>query len=233
MPRFTNCLLVVAALGLAVGCAGNTGRVLPDRAGIARLKRLLLVEAGPALVQLEVGMAGKLALRGIAAIVERDPGSSLADELNRLGLLPRRTARDTASRILRAAGWQVGTTAEVIEKPGRDFEKVRLPPGWCQRAADAGADGVLLLYQRLTFDLGATRSFGVSELWTHLFACPQGRLLWRARDKRRLSLNRFILNAAKQALVERKRTLAGFLAALRKVVEESGQTLLPGELARR
>jgi len=219
-----------AGLLLLAGCSGGRGQLLPDRAGIAALERLLLVGAGPALVSLDVGMAGKMALKGIEAIVERDPGSSLAQELHRLGLLPRRLALETAAELLAASGWQVTMAETVVEKPGRDFAKLRLPEGLCAQAQGQGADGVLLLYQRLTLDLGATRSLAVSELWAHLFACSDGRLLWRARDKRRLSLNRFILEAARQALVERKRTLADFLSALRGVVKESGRALLPGEL---
>jgi hypothetical protein len=218
---------------LLAGCGGSKTRkylLTPD--DLAKHKHVLVIQGGPALVKLDVGMAGKLAMKGLNKIVEADKDSSFAQSLQEAGLMPRATATEKGTAILKDLGWQVTKAELAIEKPGKNFKKIKLPDGACEEASAKGADSALILYQRLTIDVGATNTLAVSELWAHLFSCPEKKLLWRDRDKRNLSLRRFVVEAAKKAIKKEGKTLADFLATLRTVVEESVQAVLPKGMKR-
>ncbi|MBW1809529.1 MAG: hypothetical protein JRJ87_15135, partial [Deltaproteobacteria bacterium] len=219
--------MAAMAVGLLAGCGSSKARRYElTKDDLAKHQQVLLVRGGPALVQLDVGMAGKLAMKGLNKIVESDEGSSFAQSLQKAGLLPRVTTMAKGAALLLELGWKVSQAEFKIESPGKDFNKIGLPDGACEEAASAGADSALILYQRLTIDVGATKSLAVSELWAHLFDCPAKQLLWRERDKRSLSLTKFVMNAAKQAITKENKTLADFLSSLRSLVEESAQAVL-------
>jgi hypothetical protein len=222
------------AVGLLAGCGGGNKarRYELTKDDLAKHQHVLLVRGGPALVKLDVGMAGKLAMKGLNKIVESDEDSSFAQSLNKAGLLPRATSMEKGAALLEQMGWKVTQAELKIESPGKDFNKIGLPDGACQEAASAGADSALILYQRLTIDVGATKTLAVSELWAHLFSCPDKQLLWRQRDKRSLSLTKFVMHAAKQAITKEDKTLADFLSSLRSLVEESAQAVLKKGMAR-
>jgi hypothetical protein len=56
--------------------------------------------------------------------------------------------------------------------------------------------------------------------------------LWRGKIKRKLSLNRFILEAAKKAIEKKSKTLEDFLGSLRKLVEDASRELVKSGLSR-
>ncbi len=222
----------VATAALLAGCGGGGKQLRLTKEDLEIHKHVLVATAGPVLAELKVSLAGKALMKGLTKILENDPKGSFAEALKDLGLLPRDTALESAQATLVELGWQKSNYATVLDSPGGKFEKVSLPAGLCQEAAAAGADSVLLFYPRLVIDVGATEALARAEAWGHFFACPEGKLLWRGRDERKLSLMRFVTEAAKAALEKKQKTLADFMASLRRLAEESGRELVKSGLAR-
>jgi hypothetical protein len=231
-----NGVICGAVLGLVAGLAGCGGKknvkLELTKEDLEVHRNVLVVGAGPISVNLDVGMAGKLVMKGLKKILENDSDSSFAEDLRAAGLLPRDTAVEAGVAVLQELGWTVTRGQLVVEDPGKKFEEIKAPDGACEEAATAGADSVLVLYQRLTIDVGATEALARSELWAHLFDCPTKRPMWRGRDKSSLSLKSFILEAAKQVIGEKNQTLAGFLGSLRNLVTESNRKVLKAGMSR-
>ena len=227
-------LVLGLSVGLAAGCGGGRKSVRLEltAADLAAHRHVLVVGAGPALVKLEAGLAGKVAVEGLNRIVEADRDSDFASSLQQLGLVPRETALEEGGRVLEKLGWQVSLCDRRLESPGKKYKKFK-PPAWvCQQAAAAGADSALVLHQLLVIDVGATESLARSKLRAYLVACPEGRMLWRDRDGRKLSLNRFILQAAQKVVSKEKKTLEDFLGALRALVQDACREVLTGGMSR-
>jgi hypothetical protein len=226
--------VVVFGAGLLLGCSGSkkSKRIDLGKQDLAVHQHLLLVGAGPMLAKLDVGMVGKLAEKGLNRIMEKDGDASFVEGLREAGLIPRDTAMEAGKTALGELGWKVSVSQLQLESPGKKFEEVQLPPGACEEAAAAGADSVLILYERMTIDIGATEALAKSDLWGHLFDCASKRVMWRDRDKKSLSLQRFIVEAAKQVVSKENKTLADFLISLRNLVGESTSSLLKKGLSR-
>jgi hypothetical protein len=195
-------------------------------------RQVRVVGAGPALVQLKVGMAGKVLLGGLSKIIEKDPDSSFAGSLKKIGLVPRQTAVEVGTAVLQELGWQTTTGKLHFDSLGKKYKQVKLPEGVCAEAAAVGADSALILYERFIIDVGATDALARSVLWAYFFECPGKELLWRGKRKREMSLNRFIFEAAKQAIEKKKKTLEDFLGSLRKLVEDTSRKLMKSGLSR-
>ncbi len=222
----------LVALSLVLcGCGGKSKTLRLTREDLEAHRHVLVVPAGPVVAQLDVGLPGKALLKGLEKILENDPKGSFAESLRELGFLPRDTTAAAAVAALQELGWQTALHGEAVEEPGKKFDKVALPAALCPAAAAAGADSVLLLRARLVLDIGATEALARTDHWGHFFSCPEGKLLWRGKDRRKLSLNRFIVDAAKAA-IEKKTTLADFLGSLTRLAQDSGRELVRAGLSR-
>ena len=221
-------LLTILVTGLLTGCGGSkkSKRLELTRQDLEVHQHVLVVGSGPALIKLDVGLAGKVLMKGLNHIMELGKNSSFTQSLREAGLLPRETAVENGVATLQELGWKVTKSSSDLESPGKKFKKVKLPAGLCEEATSSGADSVLILYERMTIDVGVTKALAKNELWAHFFACPEKELLWRGKDKRKLSLNPFIVAAAKQVVTKEKKVLADLLISLRKTTSESVQQLL-------
>lgn len=220
--------------GLLCGCGGGAKRKKLEltKEHLEVHKHVLVVGAGPALAKLEVGMAGKLLMKGLSKIVEKDPDSSFVESLKGIGLVPLQTAVEAGVAKLQEMGWQTTVSKMNLDSPGKKYKKVKLPEGVCEEAAAVGADSALILYERFIIDVGATDALGRTVLWAHFFGCPGDELLWRGKKKKDLSLKRFIFEAAKNAIEKKKKTLEDFLGSLRKLVDETCRKLMASGLSR-
>ncbi|HUU03561.1 MAG TPA: hypothetical protein VM425_19150 [Myxococcota bacterium] len=218
---------------LLAGCGGSKNSRRPDlnREDLKAHQHVLVVGAGPVLVKLKVGLAGKVLMKGLSKILEGDRKGSFAESLQEIGMLPRETAVETGVAALGEMGWKTTTSGKVLDSAGKNYKKVKLPEGICEEAASAGADSAMILYERFDIDVGATDALARTELWAHFFECPGKKLLWRGKDRRKMSLNRFIVEAVKQAIVKKKKTLADFLGSLRKLTEDSSRDLIKSEFS--
>jgi hypothetical protein len=133
---------------------------------------------------------------------------------------------------LQEMGWQTSVSKLQLDSPGKKYKKVKVPEGVCEEAAAVGADSALILYERFIIDVGATDALAQTKLWAHFFECPGKELLWRGKKQKDMSLNRFILEAAKQAIEKKKKTLEDFLGSLRKLVEGTSRELVKSGLSR-
>jgi hypothetical protein len=218
---------------LVCGCGGGKRKKLElTREDINAHRQVMVLGAGPALAELEVGMAGKVLLKGLSKIVENDPDSSFVEALKGIGLVPLQSAVEAGTAELGALGWQTTASQHTVDSPGKKYKKVQLPDWACAEAIAAGADSVLFLYERMIIDVGATDALARTELWAHFFSCPGDELLWRGKIKRKLSLNRFILEAAKKAIEKKSKTLEDFLGSLRRLVEDASRELVKSGLSR-
>jgi len=224
----------VAALiaGLLCGCGAKRKKLELTKEHLEIHKHVLVVGAGPELAILEVGTAGKVLMKGLSKVVESDPDSSFVESLKKIGLVPKQTAVEAGAAQLQELGWQVTVSDKTLDSPGKKYKKVQTPDWACAEAVAAGADSVLILYERFIIDVGATDALGRTDLWAHFFACPGDQLLWRGKKKKDLSLKRFIFEAAKNVIEKKKKTLEDFLGSLRKLVEENCRKLMASGLSR-
>jgi hypothetical protein len=181
---------------------------------------------------LDVGTAGKVLMKGLSKIVEKDPDSSFAESLKGIGMVPLQSAVEAGIAELEQLGWQTASSKHTLDSPGKKYKKVKLPDWACAEAISVGADSVLVLYERFIIDVGATDALARTVLWAHFFSCPGDELMWRGKIKRKLSLNQFIFEAAKQAIEKKKKTLEDFLGSLRKLVENASRELVKSGLSR-
>ena len=193
---------------------------------------VLLVGAGPALAELKVGTAGKVLMKGLSKIVEKDPDSSFAESLKGIGMVPLQTAMEAGKAQLEELGWQVSVSELHFDSMGKKFKKVKLPGGVCEEAAGKGADSALIIYERFFIDVGATDAMAQTKLWAHFWSCPDGELMWRGKKSKDMSLKRFIFEAAKAAIEKKKKTLEDFLGSLRKLVDKNCRKLMSSGLSR-
>lgn len=221
------------AVGLVCGCGGGKRKEFKlDKEDFEVHQHVLVVGAGPVLAKLEVGTVGKVLMKGLSKIVEKDPDSSFAESLKGIGLVPLQTAVEAGTGELQGLGWQTTASAHTFDSPGKKYKKVQLPDWACAEAVSAGADSVLVLYERFIIDVGATDALARTVLWAHFFSCPGDELKWRGKIERKMSLNRFIFEAAKQAIEKKKKTLEDFLGSLRKLVEDASRKLVKSGLSR-
>jgi hypothetical protein len=220
--------------GLLCGCGGGAKRKKLEltKEHLEVHKHVLVVGAGPELAKLEVGTAGKVMMKGLSKIVEKDPDSSFVESLKKIGLVPLPTAMEAAVAQLQEMGWQTTVSKLHFDSPGKKYKKVKLPEGVCEEAVAAGADSALILYERFIIDVGATNALGRTDLWAHFFECQGKELLWRGKKKKDLSLKRFIFEAAKAAIEKKKKTLEDFLGSLRRLVEDNSRKLMASGLSR-
>jgi hypothetical protein len=218
--------------GLLCGCGGKRKGLGLTKEDFEVHKHVLVVGAGPELAKLEVGTAGKVLMKGLSKIVEKDPDSSFVESLKKIGMVPKQSAVEAGAARLQELGWQVTVSDKSIDSPGKKYKKVKAPDWACAEAVAAGADSVLVLYERFIIDVGATDALGRTVLWAHFFSCPGDELMWRGKKKKDLSLNRFILEAAKNVIEKKKKTLEDFLGSLRKLVEDNCRKLTASGLSR-
>ena len=220
--------------GLLCGCGGGAKRKKLEltKEHFEIHKHVLVVGAGPELAKLEVGTAGKVMMKGLSKIVEKDPDSSFVESLKKVGLVPKQTAVEAGAAKLQELGWQVTVSDKTFDSPGKKYNKVKLPDWACAEAVAAGADSALILYERFIIDVGATDALGRTVLWAHFFACPGDELLWRGKKDKNLSLRRFTIEAAKAAIEKKKKTLEDFLGSLRRLVDETCRNLMASGLSR-
>ena len=218
---------------MVCGCGGGKRtRLELTKEDLKVHQHVLVVGAGPALAKLKVGTAGKLLLKGLSKIVEKDPDSSFAESLKEIGMVPLQTAVEAGTAALQELGWQTTASKQTIDSPGKKYKKVKLPDWACAEAISVGADSVLILYERFIIDVGATDALARTVLWAHFFGCPGDELMWRGKKKRDMSLNRFIFEAAKKAIEKKKKTLEDFLGSLRRLVEDNSRKLVKSGLSR-
>jgi len=220
--------------GLLCGCGGSVKlKKLELTADLLKVhKHVLVVGAGPALVKLEVGMVGKVLMKGLSKIVENDPDSSFVESLKKIGLVPLQTALEAGIAELGRLGWQTTASSHSLDSAGKNYKKVQLPDWACAEAISAGADSVLILYERLIIDVGATDALARTLLWAHFFGCPGDELLWRGKQKKDMSLKRFIIEAAKNVIEKKKKNLEDFLGSLRILVEDTSRNMISSGLSR-
>jgi len=231
--RRANLLLLLVVLGVVWGCGGGKRRGLGlTKADFEVHKHVLVVGAGPELAKLEVGTAGKVLMKGLSKVVESDPDSSFVESLKGIGMVPKQSAVEAGVAQLREMGWEVTVSDKSIDSPGKKYKKVKAPDWVCTEAVAAGADSVLILYERFIIDVGATDALGRTVLWAHFFGCPGDELMWRGKKSKSMSLNRFILEAAKNVIEKKKKTLEDFLGSLRKLVENTSRKLVTSGLSR-
>jgi hypothetical protein len=229
--RLGLCALLVGLLG----CGGSGKSVKRDvaRERLLQHRHVLVVGGGPILVNLDAGgLAGKMMMKGLNRIFEKDSDSSIADDLRKVGLLPRDTVVEAGVAVLTELGWQATPARLVVESPGKNFDGMKAPDGACEEAMATGADSAMLLYERLTIDVNATDAFAKSELWAHLFDCPTRQPMLRERDRASLSLNGFVIEAAKKVIGMKNKTLADFLASIRNLVVGSTRKVLQAKMVR-
>lgn len=231
MKRISILAAISALAAVLSACGGKPKQLRLTHEDLEAHRYVLLVPAGPMVAQLDVGLPGKALMMGLQKILENDPKGSFAEALRDLGFLPRDATAAAVAEALGAMGWQVALHSEPIEEPGKKFDKVPLPAGLCAAAVAAGADSVLILRARLVIDVGATEALARTDHWGHFFTCPDGKLRWRGKDSRNLSLNRFVVEAAKAA-IEKKTTLSDFLGSLTRLVEDSSRELVRSGLSR-
>ena len=218
--------------GLLCGCGGGKRKKLGlTKEDLKIHKHVLVVGAGPELAKLKVGSAGKVLMKGLSKVIEKDPDSSFAEDLKKVGMVPKQSAVEAGVAQLQEMGWQTTVSKLHFDSMGKKFKKVKLPEGVCEEAVAAGADSALVLYERFAIDVGATDAMAQTKLWAYFWSCPDEELKWRGKKNKDMSLNRFILEAAKKA-IEKKKTLEDFLGSLRKLVEDNSRKLTASGLSR-
>lgn len=227
--RVFECRPLLTCMVLLFGCSSGNKSVRIDLAkqDLAIHQHTLVVVAGPMLVNLEVGTMGKLLIKGLAKILEKTGESDFVQGLRDAGLIPRDTVTEASGKVLQELGWKVSFSQLHPDSAGDG-----LPEGICEEAKAAGADSALVLFERMTINVGATEAIAGSDLWGRLFDCPSKKLLWRDRVEQALSLKQFVVDTAMKSIGGENKTLADFLSALRNVVTEPCQRLLRSSLVR-
>lgn len=224
--------VAVAIAGLLCGCGGGRKKLGLTKKDLKVHTHVLLVGAGPVLAKLKVGSAGKVLMKGLSKIVEKDPNSSFVESLKGIGMIPLQTAMEAGKAQLEEMGWQVSLSELHFDSMGKKFKKVKLPEGVCEEAVGKGADSALIVYERFFIDVGATDAMAQTKLWAHFFSCPEGELMWRGKKSKDMSLKRFIFEAAKAAIEKKKKTLEDFLGSLRRLVDKNCRKLMSSGLSR-